>query len=92
VNRDAPGRQSKEDFTGTLLTLVRLQKQKTDLLLVVNVPHIPNEYHKDDIDLEAGKVGQLIEDGMKIREKILETFEVNDYGLFVNEDGGEEGA
>jgi len=86
VNRDAPGRQSKEDFTGTLLTLVRLEKQKTDILLVVNVPHIPGEYDKDSIDLAAGKVGKLIEDGLKVRGRILETFEVKDYGLFVNEE------
>ena len=86
MNRDAPGRQSKEDFTGTLLTLVRLEKQKTDILLVVNVPHIPGEYDKDSIDLAAGKVGKLIEDGLKVRGRILETFEVKDYGLFVNEE------
>jgi hypothetical protein len=89
VKRDAPGRQSKEDFTGTLLTLVRLEKQKTDLLLVVNVPHIPGEYDKEGIDLEAGQVGKLIEDGVKIRERVLETFEVKDYGLFVNESDGD---
>ena len=92
MNRNAPGRQSKEDFTGTLLTLVRLEKQKTDLLLVVNVPHIPGEYDKDDINLEAGQVGKLIEDGAKIRERILDSFEVKDYGLFVNEDGEEDEA
>jgi hypothetical protein len=86
VDRSAPGREAKEDFTGTLLTLVRLEKQKTDLLIVVNVPHIPNEYDKDGIDLENGKVGKLIEDGMKLRDRILETFEVKDYGLFVAED------
>lgn len=89
MNRDAPGRQSKEDFTGTLLTLVRLEKEKTDILLVVNVPHIPGEYEKDKIDLEAGKVGKLIEDGLKVRGRILETFEVKDSSLFVNDDADE---
>src|ERR1700760_2298674 len=84
VDRNAPGRQSKEDFTTSLLTLVRLEKQKTDILLVVNVPHLPGEYNKDDIDLPARKLGKLTEDGMLIRQRILETFEIKNYGLFVN--------
>lgn len=86
VDRRAPGREAKEDFTGTLLTLIRLEKQKTDLLLVVNVPHVPKEYDQDGIDLENGKFGKLIEDGVKIRDRLLETFEVKDYGLFVAEE------
>jgi hypothetical protein len=90
VDRNAPGRQAKEDFTATLLTLVRLEKQKTDLLLVVNVPHIPGEYKKDDIDLPAQKLGKLIEDGLNIRQRVLETFEIKDYGLFVNDEEGDD--
>jgi hypothetical protein len=92
VDRNAPGRETKEDFTGTLLILARLEKQKTDILIVVNVPHIPGEYKKDDIDLPAQKLGQLIEDGVKIQQRILETFEIKDYGLFVNdeEDDGDD--
>jgi hypothetical protein len=86
VDRNAPGRQSKEDFTGTLLTLVRLEKQKTDILIAVNVPHIPGEYDKDVIDLPARKMGKLLEDGVKIRQRIWETFEIRDYELFVNEE------
>ena len=86
MDRIAPGRQSKEDFTVTLLTLVRLEKQKSDILLVVNVPHIPGEYDKGSIDLENKKIGKLIEDGVRIRERIVETFEVKDYGLFVNDE------
>lgn len=65
---------------------MRLEKQKTDILLVVNVPHIPGEYDKDGIDLAAGKLGKLIEDGIRIRERIVESFEVKDYGLFVNDE------
>lgn len=86
MDRDAPGRHSKEDFTGTLLTLVRLEEQKTDILLVVNVPHIPGEYDKESINLDNQKVGKLIEDGIKVRQRIVETFEVKDYGLFVNDE------
>lgn len=86
VDRNASGRQSKEDFTGTLLLLARLEKEKTDLLIAVNVPHIPGEYDKDVIDLPAQKLGKLLEEGVKIRQRILETFEIKDYGLFVNEE------
>jgi len=72
-----------------LLILVRLEKEKTDLLIAVNVPHIPGEYDKNEIDLPAQRLGKLIGDGKVIRQRILETFEIKDYGLFVNEEGGD---
>ncbi len=86
MDRNASGQQAKEDFTATLLTLMRLEKQKTDLLVAVNVPHIPGEYKKDDVDLPAQKLGKLVEDGLNIQQRVLETFEIKDYGLFVNDE------
>ena len=86
VNKDALGRKSKEDLTGILLTMIRLEKQKTDIVIAVNVPHIPGDYKKDEIDLPAQKVGKHIEDATAIRQRILDTFEIKDWNLFVHEE------
>ena len=67
-----------------MMTLVRLKEQKTDIVITVNVPHVPAEYNKADIDIAAGKAGPLLDMAVAIRQRILETFEIKDYGLFVN--------
>lgn len=79
------GRDKEPDFTGILLTLVRLVEQKTDIVVTINVPHIPGQYLKDEVDPASGKHGRLLDAGLKYREKILETFEVKDWNLFVSE-------
>ena len=68
------------DFVSVHLLLVRLAAQSTDLLITVNVPHYPGEYVK----AEAGSDGvtQLMRDGQTTREKVRESFEVKDFGLF----------
>lgn len=79
-------RRNTAEFTGILLILIRLAEQKTDIVVSVNVPHIPGEYKKEDVDLESQKMGPHLEAGLKFRQRILESFEVKDWGLFVNED------
>ena len=59
-------------------------------MIAVNVPHIPGEYIKEDVDLPGQKLGPLIEDGLKMRQRILETFDIKDYNLFVNNEDNEE--
>ncbi|KAI1483769.1 Mog1p/PsbP-like protein [Daldinia eschscholtzii] len=73
---------SKTDFTAIILTLVRLEREKTDLLITINVPHIRGEYDEDDVDLQLGKQGKLIGDAVDYAAKIWETFKVKDWGLF----------
>ena len=73
------------NFTGIVLILVRLVDKKTDVLILINVPHIEGEYSKDDIDLPAQKIGPLLEKAESFKRKILETFEVKDWNLFVEE-------
>ncbi|KAI1808676.1 Mog1p/PsbP-like protein [Daldinia bambusicola] len=73
---------SKTDFTAIILTLVRLEREKTDLLITINVPHIRGEYDEDDVDLQLGKQGRLIGDAVDYAAKIWETFKVKDWGLF----------
>jgi hypothetical protein len=82
----AGDKRAKDDFTGILLILIRLEKQTTDILIAVNVPHVPGEYEKDAVNLDQQKVGPHLEAGLAIRKRILETFEVKDWSLFVAEE------
>ncbi|KAI2602690.1 Mog1p/PsbP-like protein [Hypoxylon sp. NC1633] len=77
---DRPG--TSTDFTAIILTLVRLEREKTDLLITINVPHIRGEYDEEDVDLQLGKQGKLIGDAVDYASKIWETFKVKDWGLF----------
>jgi hypothetical protein len=49
-------------------------------LVTVNVPHYAGEYVKA-AEGENG-VTQLMRDGEVVKNKLLETFEVKDFGLF----------
>lgn len=79
------GRAREPDFVGILLTMVRLVQEKTDIIIAVNVPHIPGNYEQGGVDLATGKHGQLLDQALAYREKILETFEIKDWTLFVSE-------
>ncbi|EXF77235.1 hypothetical protein CaCOL14_011281 [Colletotrichum acutatum] len=73
---------SAPDFTAIILTLVRLEKESTDILVTINVPHIKGEYDEADVDLELGKQGKLIGDAVEYAARIWETFKVKDWTLF----------
>ncbi|KAI0189582.1 ran-interacting Mog1 protein [Xylaria flabelliformis] len=75
-------RPGTPDFTAIILTLVRLERERTDILITVNVPHISGEYDEDDVDLQLGKQGQLIGDAVDYASRIWESFKVKDWGLF----------
>lgn len=70
------------DFTAIILTLVRLERERTDLLITINVPHIRGEYDEEDVDLQLGRQGKLIGDAVDYAAKIWETFKVKDWTLF----------
>ncbi|KAK5126300.1 hypothetical protein LTR85_010536 [Meristemomyces frigidus] len=81
------GRANEPDFVAILLTMIRLVEQKTDLLIAVNVPHVAGSYVKDDVDLAEGRFeGPLMEMARALRGRLVETFEVRDWGLFVQEE------
>ncbi|CAK7240883.1 MAG: hypothetical protein STHCBS139747_002336 [Sporothrix thermara] len=73
---------SAPDFTAIILTLVRLEKESTDILITINVPHIKGEYDEEDVDLQLGKQGQLIGDAVEYAAHIWATFQVKDWNLF----------
>jgi hypothetical protein len=60
------------------LLLLRLKEQGTDIMVTVNIPHYKGEY-------EAAKQGEetrLMKDSWVVREKVLETLKVVEWGLF----------
>jgi len=73
---------SAPDFTAIILTLLRLEKESTDLLITINVPHIKGEYDEEEVDLQLGKQGRLIGDAVEYASKIWESFRVRDWNLF----------
>ncbi|KAI3325353.1 Mog1p/PsbP-like protein [Xylariaceae sp. AK1471] len=75
-------RPNTPDFTAMILTLVRLEHEKTDILITINVPHIRGEYDEEDVDLQLGKQGKLIGDAVDYAARIWESFNVKDWGLF----------
>ncbi|KAK4203587.1 hypothetical protein QBC40DRAFT_346190 [Triangularia verruculosa] len=75
-------RQGAPDFTALILTLIRLEKEQTDILVTINVPHIKGEYDEEEIDLAMGKQGELIGDAVEYASRIWESFDVKDWGLF----------
>ncbi|KAF2144675.1 uncharacterized protein K452DRAFT_223072 [Aplosporella prunicola CBS 121167] len=78
-------RRPQPDFTAILLILLRLEQKKTDIVITINVPHVPGEYPKDEVDFAAAKQGPLMDHAAAMRQQILETFEVKDWNLFVDE-------
>lgn len=65
-----------------MLNLIRLERESTDVLITINVPHIKGEYTTDDVDLQIGKQGKLIENAVEYTARIWETFKIKDWGLF----------
>jgi len=79
---DPSSRSTAPDFTAIVLNLIRLEKESTDILITINVPHIRGEYSEEDVDLQLGKQGKLIGDAVEFAAKIWETFKIKDWGLF----------
>jgi hypothetical protein len=48
-------------------------------MVSINVPHYAGEYEKAE---QEGGETKLMKDGKVLREKVLESFEVKEWGLF----------
>ena len=70
------------DFTAVIMILVRLAQQNSDILITINIPHVKGEYETRDINLEDGRTGAMINDGQKIRDQIIATFQIKSWDLF----------
>jgi len=79
---DQASRKTAPDFTAIVLNLIRLEKESTDILITINVPHIKGEYTEEGVNLELGIQGKLIGDAVEYAAKIWETFKIKNWGLF----------
>lgn len=77
------GRPHEPDFVGILLTLIRLEEKQTDLVVSINVPHLAGQYVAGDVEFEKGKLGFLMERARGMREVLMGSLEVREWGLFV---------
>lgn len=69
-------------FTALILTLIRLEKVDTDVVITINVPHIRGEYDERDVDIEQGRQGKLIGLAVEHAHRVWETFKIKNLGLF----------
>lgn len=79
------GRPNEPDFVGILLALIRLEQQKTDIVVAVYVPHIFGQYDLGEVEPDKGKHGVLLEKAIDYRQELMGTFEIKDWNLFVQE-------
>ncbi|KAI9752683.1 MAG: hypothetical protein M4579_005521 [Chaenotheca gracillima] len=72
------------DFIVVILTVIRLASKQTDLLITLNVPHASGMYDRFAVDLSKDKLdGSLpMPQAERIREEILKSFEILEWGLF----------
>jgi hypothetical protein len=55
-----------------------LKEQNTDIMVTVNIPHYKGEYE----EAKQGEETRLMKDSWVVREKVLETLKVVEWGLF----------
>ena len=66
--------------------MVRLEAQKTDIIISVNVPHTPREYENaNEADTPSARNGPLMRAALEHRDRILHSFKIEDWGLFGQE-------
>ncbi|KAL8989491.1 MAG: hypothetical protein Q9177_001630 [Variospora cf. flavescens] len=84
LSNDNAARPLTPTFTAVILALIRLPLQSTDIVVTVNIPHIPGQQEplNANVNFEEGNFGSLVEEGMRIRDEILKSLEVKDWGLF----------
>ncbi|KAI5853415.1 hypothetical protein BZA05DRAFT_435818 [Tricharina praecox] len=70
-----------EGYTAILATVVRLHNVATDLVVTVNVPVSAEEARAEG----PGAVGETMARAFELRDLLLGSLEVRDWGLFVNE-------
>ncbi len=61
---------------------MRLEKELTDFLITISVPHIAGEYDEGEIDLEMGKQGLLIGQAVEYAGRIWSTLTIKNWNLF----------
>ena len=83
------------------MTLIRLVSKSTDIVITINLPHIPGQAdaststsesgplsrqgREEDVDFARGQFGRWVEEGINVRDEVLRTLEIKDWGLFGDE-------
>ena len=75
---DNPNRKVPE-YAYIHLFMVRLKEQGTDIIVTINIPHYAGEYEKAS---EEGGQTQLMKDSAIVKDRVQETFDVKEWGLF----------
>lgn len=76
-----------------LLSLIRLIPQATDFLVSVNIPM----YHQgatagtnsDLVDVEQSEYGRLFQEGLALRDEVVDSIQIRDWSLFDVTGGGD---
>ncbi|EMD97534.1 hypothetical protein COCC4DRAFT_75047 [Bipolaris maydis ATCC 48331] len=79
----APPARKTPEYTFIQLILVRLKEQATDIMITINSPHYPGEYSPA---ASPSSETQLMTQAKRIKEKVLDSFAIKDWGLFEGED------
>ncbi|KAF1920365.1 hypothetical protein BDU57DRAFT_12326 [Ampelomyces quisqualis] len=77
-NAPPPNRKTPE-YVFVHLLLLRLTEQGTDIMVTINIPHYAGEYEKA---AKEGEETRLMRESKAVRDKVLETFKVVEWGLF----------
>ncbi|KAH7138274.1 hypothetical protein B0J11DRAFT_514006 [Dendryphion nanum] len=73
-------RRKEPEFVAIHLLLLRLREKGTDIVITINIPHYAGEYEKaGETD---GGVTPLMREGEKVAKRVLDSFEVREWGLF----------
>ena len=85
-NSDVSANESDIQFTATAMILLRLEEQDTDILISVNIPYQGDRWAINDA-LEPFQEPRPDEfnHAYDIISNILDTFNINDWGLFVED-------
>ncbi|KAF2864192.1 Mog1p/PsbP-like protein [Piedraia hortae CBS 480.64] len=76
------GRPNAPDVVGMVMIRATLAEQNSDVVITINVPHVPGYYNREEVDIQNGRYGTLMEQAIECRDRILATFEVVDWNLF----------
>lgn len=72
---------SGEHFVALLVLVIRMQEQSTDLVVTVNVPHLPGTHDFTEADLAGGRLSPLIETGLEYLERVTTSLEIKDLSI-----------
>ncbi|KAI9684004.1 MAG: multicopy suppressor of ts gsp1 [Bathelium mastoideum] len=71
-------------YTSICLTLLRLEDKKTDILVTTNGHHEPGSWDNGNVNFETIKSDSVTRTMSAYHDKILATFEIKDWSLFVS--------